>query len=127
VLHFHSLADAVVLFNGGNSGFVFGLPANPEFDYPGAIETVERWAALNGCGGELKFGKQPKFDLDIDVDGKETTVNRVTRCPHGIDVELWSMEGVDHPPLSFGVGPDGIKTLARETWQFLRHHKSRHR
>ena len=85
---------------------------------------MEQWADLNGCKGNLKFGKKPRFDLDIDVEGKETTVNRFTRCPKGIDVELWSMDGVDHPPLSFGFGPDGIKTLAKETWKFLRKHKT---
>jgi polyhydroxybutyrate depolymerase len=123
VLHFHSMEDEVVLFNGGNLGFIVGEPDNPVYNYPGAIETVEQWADLNGCKGNLKFGKKPRFDFDVDVEGKETTVNQFTRCPKGIDVELWSMEGVDHPPLSFGFGPDGIKTLAKETWKFLRKHK----
>ena len=58
----------------------------------------------------------------IDVIGKETTVNRFTQCPKGIDVELWSMEGVGPPLLSFRLEPDGIKTLAKE-WKFLRKHK----
>ena len=53
VLHFHSMADAVIPFDGGNT-----FPGNPETAFPGAIETVERWAALNGCIGELKFGKE---------------------------------------------------------------------
>lgn len=81
-----------------------------------------RWAVLNGCTGVLKFGTQATLDLDIDVAGKETTINRVTQCPKGIAVELWSMEGVDHPPLSFGVGPNGMKTLAEKTRKFLRQH-----
>jgi hypothetical protein len=29
---------------------------------------------------------------------------------------------LSHPPLSFGVGPNGLKTLAEETWKFLREH-----
>ena len=32
-------------------------------------------------------------------------------------------EGVPHPPLFFHVGPNGIKTLAEKSWQFLRAHK----
>jgi polyhydroxybutyrate depolymerase len=122
VLQFHSMDDDVILFDGGNIGNLVGEPGNPACDYPGAIETATRWAARNGCVGELKFGKKPKFDLTTIVEGKETTVNKFTHCPPGIDVELWSMEGVPHPPLFFRVGPNGIKTLAEKTWKFLRQH-----
>ena len=45
-------------------------------------------------------------------------------CPNGIDVELWSMEGVPHPPFFFGVGPNGMKTLAEKSWKFLRSHNA---
>lgn len=123
VLHFHSRDDEVVPFNGGNSSVAAGVvPDDPVFDFPGAIETVVRWAALNQCTGVLKFGTEATLDLDVDVEGNETTINQVTQCPEGIAVELWSMVGVDHPPLSFGVGPNGIKTLAEETWKFLQQH-----
>jgi hypothetical protein len=118
--------DEVVLFDGGNIGPLFADPGNPACDYPGAIELLTRWADLNGCIGELKFGKKPKFDLTTIVEGKETTVNKFKQCPHGLDIELWSMEGVPHPPLFFRVGPDGIKTLAKETWKFLRQHARDH-
>jgi hypothetical protein len=40
-----------------------------------------------------------------------------------VEMELWSMGGGPHVPLFFVVEPDGIKTLARETWQFLRRHR----
>jgi polyhydroxybutyrate depolymerase len=131
VLHFHSITDEMILFNGGNL-----FPGFPT-DYPGAIETIERWAGYNGCVGELKFGKKPKLDLTTPgtvelpggvivtggVEGKETTANKVKHCPKGVDVELWTMEGgVPHPPLFFHYGPDGIKTLAEKSWQFLRKH-----
>lgn len=125
VLQFHSKGDEVVLFDGGNIGDFANMdPGNPACDHPGAIELLTRWADLNGCVGELKFGKKPKFDLTTIVEGKETTVNKFKQCPHGIDVELWSMEeGVPHPPLFFRVGPNGIKTLAEKSWKFLRQHK----
>jgi polyhydroxybutyrate depolymerase len=138
VLQFHSKGDEGVLFDGGNAGWFFNIdPGNPACDYPGAVELLTRWADLNGCRGELKFGKKPKFDLTTPgavelpggviltggVEGKDTTVNKFQRCPPGIDVELWSMEeGVPHPPLFFHVGPNGIKTLAEKSWQFLRKH-----
>jgi polyhydroxybutyrate depolymerase len=135
VLQFHSKGDEVVLFDGGNIGDFANMdPGNPACDYPGAIELLTRWADLNRCRGELKFGKKPKLDLTtpgfVDppgiaggVEGKDTTVNKFKHCPHDIDVELWSMaEGVPHPPLFFHVGPNGIKTLAEKTWKFLREH-----
>jgi polyhydroxybutyrate depolymerase len=134
VLQFHSKGDEAILFDGGNIGNLAGDPGNPACDHPGAIELLTRWADLNGCRGELKFGKKPRLDLTtpgfVDppgiaggVEGKETTVNKFKQCPHGIDVELWSMaEGVPHPPLFFHVGPNGMKTLAEKTWKFLRQH-----
>ena len=123
VLQFHSMDDEVVLFDGGNIGDFANMdPGNPACEYSGAIELLTRWADRNGCVGELKFGKKPKFDLTTIVEGKETTVNKFKHCPNGIDVELWSMEGVPHTPDFFGVGPNGIKTLAEKTWKFLRKH-----
>jgi polyhydroxybutyrate depolymerase len=124
VLQFHSTGDGLVLFNGGNRGDITGTdPGNPACEFPGAIELLTRWADRNGCVGELKFGKKPKFDFTTIVEGKETTVNKFKQCPNDIDVELWSMEeGVPHPPLFFRVGPNGIKTLAEKTWKFLRKH-----
>jgi polyhydroxybutyrate depolymerase len=124
VLEVHSRDDDNVLFDGG---FAPEVPPSPETEYPGAIETIEQWGHINGCKGKLRFGKRPVFDLADDtgiegVEGKETTINRITRCRHGIDVELWSMEGVPHPPLFFVVGQNGMKTLAEKTWKFLHKH-----
>jgi len=136
VLQFHSMDDEAVLFDGGNIGNLVMEPGNPACEHSGAIELLTRWADRNGCIGELKFGKKPKLDLTTPgavelpggviitggVEGKETTVNKFKHCPHGIDVELWSIEGVPHPPLFFRVGANGIKTLAEKTWKFLRQH-----
>lgn len=123
VLQFHSMDDEAILFDGGNIGDLAMEPGNPACEYAGAIELLTRWADRNGCVGELKFGKKPKFDLTTIVEGKETTVNQFKQCPNGIDVELRSMEGVPHPPLFFGFGANGIKTLAEKSWKFLRSHK----
>jgi poly(3-hydroxybutyrate) depolymerase len=136
VLQFHSKGDRLVPFDGGNRGDITGTdPGNPACVFPGAIALLTRWADLNGCVGELKHGHKPKYDLTTPgfadppgiaggVEGKDTTVNKFKHCPHGIDVELWSMEkGVPHPPLFFHVGANGLKTLAEKSWQFLRRHK----
>ncbi len=135
ILQFHSISDEIVLFDGGNIGDFANMdPGNPACDHPGAIEVLTRWADLNGCVGELKYGKKPKYDLTTPgfadppgiaggVEGKDATVNQFQQCPPGIDVELWSMEeGIPHPPLFFHVGPNGIKTLAEKSWKFLRKH-----
>ena len=140
VLQFHSIDDDVVLFDGGKKGNKVMDPGNPSSGHPGAIALLTRWADRNGCVGELKFGKKPKFDLTTPgtvelpggviitggIEGKETTVNKFKQCPKGIDVELWSIEGIPHPPLFFRVGPNGIKTLAEKTWKFLRKHVRDH-
>jgi poly(3-hydroxybutyrate) depolymerase len=122
VLQLHSKGDELVLFDGGNIGNFFADPGNSACKYPGAVELLTQWADRNGCVGELKFGKKPELDLTTIVEGKETTVNKVKYCPNGIDVELWSMEGVPHTPDFFRVGPKGIRTLAEKSWKFLRKH-----
>src|SRR5262249_11474450 len=90
VLQFHSMSDEVVPFKGGNIGNLVMDPGNPACDHPGAIALLTRWADLNGCVGELKYGNKPKYDLTTPgavelpggvivtggVEGKDTTVNK---------------------------------------------------
>ena len=116
VLEVHSLDDETIPFGGGT------FPFNPTLAFPGAIALMEYWADHNGCVGELKFGEEPTVDLTFLVEGKETTINTFKQCPHGLDVELWSMQGVPHIPLFFRVGPNGMKPLAEKSWKFLRSH-----
>jgi polyhydroxybutyrate depolymerase len=118
ILEFHSKDDQVIPFEGG-----FFIPGVPATIFPGTIEMMQQWGKRNGCRGEFKFGTQPVLDLDAAVPGKETTINRIKQCPWNGLVHLWSLEDADHSPLSFGFGPDGVKTLAKKTWQFLRPHK----
>lgn len=89
VLQVHGDADTTIRYEGGI------LAGNA---YPSALTTVERWAELNGCTGELETtGLQ--LNLDFLNWGSDTRVERVRGCPAaGGDVELWTIEGGRHTP-----------------------------
>ena len=65
--------------------------------YPGAVESVERWAAYNGCDVErIKGGR---IDLEATLDGDETNVIHYAKgCRAGGSSELWTIEGGSHIP-----------------------------
>lgn len=87
VLHVHGRQDQVIDYEGGST---------PKGPYPGAVETVEAWAAKNGCTGTLgPTGR--RLDLEARVAGEETVVERYSACP-GAEVELWTIEGGAHVP-----------------------------
>lgn len=92
VLQIHGTEDDAVLFEGEamNNGVLGG--------YPGAEETVARWAGLNGCDAMPDTSAAP-VDFSPDVDGPETTITRyATGCDGGSQAELWSMVGERHVP-----------------------------
>lgn len=64
--------------------------------YPGAIETGKRFARRSACGGDWETLEPADF-LD-GLDGPETKKERITGCPTGAEVELWSLEGAGHAP-----------------------------
>ena len=96
VLQIHGTADEVVPYGGG--ALLAGLPVVALF--PGAIATVQSWAAFNGCQGAI-FDTQPSMDLDLDVPGLDTIVMRYTNSPPGGAVELWTINGGKHSPTFF--------------------------
>ena len=66
--------------------------------YPGAVETVERWAAYNGCTVEAVVQGQA-LDLEGEIPGEETTVARYSEhCKAGGSSELWTIAGGSHTP-----------------------------
>ena len=66
--------------------------------YPGAVDTVERWAAYNGCAVEAVVQGQT-LDLDREIAGRETTVARYSEhCNAGGSSELWTIAGGAHSP-----------------------------
>jgi polyhydroxybutyrate depolymerase len=89
VLQVHGDADATIRYGGG----VLAGHA-----YPSALTTVERWAALNGCTGNLETTGL-RLNLDLLNWGSDTRVERVRGCAGaGADVELWTIEGGRHTP-----------------------------
>jgi polyhydroxybutyrate depolymerase len=89
ILQIHGTADETILYDGGEI---------QDFEYPGAFETVERWARYNGCRAEgIVLGQ--KLDLVSEVAGAETTATRYsTGCRAGGSAELWTIEGGAHTP-----------------------------
>ena len=80
---------------------------------PGAVETISTWARADGCTGALEDTGQA-LDLTT-LAGSETTVQAFTGCPEGIDVELFTMNGVQH-------GPEWTSALPEVVVGFLEAH-----
>ncbi|MYC93147.1 MAG: hypothetical protein F4X15_16930 [Gemmatimonadetes bacterium] len=97
VLHIHGTADEVIRYGGGS-----GLGGTR---YPGARETVERWAARAGCDLDASESLS-RLDLDRFLEGAETTRRRYGEgCADGIRVELWTIQAGPHVP---AFDPDDI-------------------
>lgn len=91
ILHIHGTADATIRYDGGsrNGGRV---------RYPGARETVERWAARAGCATRAAETLR-SLDIVAGIPGAETTPVRFrTGCGAGITVELWTILRGPHVP-----------------------------
>jgi len=90
ILHIHGTEDDTVLFDGGTDCL------GRDCVYPGVIDTLDHWAGYNSCATSLE--SDAPVDVDRAIDGTETTVERYTDCPAGIDVELWTIVGGEHIP-----------------------------
>jgi polyhydroxybutyrate depolymerase len=89
VLQIHGTNDSTIGYNGG---WISGVP------YPGALESVLKWAAYDGCD-PVPDNSSPNINLDTSVPGKETVVSRYeSSCwPTGA-AELWAIQGGGHVP-----------------------------
>ncbi len=66
--------------------------------YPGAVETVERFASAAGCDTSVPTDEGP-VDLVPALEGAETDeVAYSTACDEGIDAGLWTINGGGHIP-----------------------------
>ena len=88
VLQIHGTDDETIAYEGGR---ILGNA------YPGAVETVERWAAYNGCA--VKGIDGGTLDLEGEIQGMETTVQQFSEnCLPGGSSELWTIVGGSHIP-----------------------------
>lgn len=101
ILQIHGTADDTVPYGGGAS-------------FPGAVESVERWATYDDCGGSLIAGGA--LDLDKRLDGAETETSSTASCPAGLATDLWTIEGGAHSPVLDN------PTFADQVWGFLVSH-----
>lgn len=89
ILQIHGTDDETILYPGDDIGGT---------EYPGAVETVERWARYNDCDAEGSVMDEA-LDLDDAVDGAETVVTRFEDgCRPGGSAELWTIQDGAHSP-----------------------------
>ncbi len=89
VLQIHGTSDTTILYAGVATG---------PMQYPGAEDTVRRWAAHDGCDPTTIDNGAP-LDLDLTLTGTETDVMVYERgCAPGVDAELWRINGAGHIP-----------------------------
>lgn len=89
ILHVHGTADDTIAYEGGTIASV---------TYPGAKETVARWAGFDGCDKTPDLSS-PKLDLEDSRPGDETTVTKYRNaCRSGSAVELWTIDAGGHLP-----------------------------
>lgn len=95
VLHLHGDADSVISYSGGSVPAVLGKLA----PFPGALESVQHWAAHANCDETPVPGEA--LDLTPMQSGSapaETDVLDFVGCDAGIDVALWTIRDADHEP-----------------------------
>ncbi len=91
ILHIHGTADATIRYDGGSR-------SGGTVRYPGARETVERWASRADC--VIQAGETlDSLDLVAGIPGAETTPLRYrTGCRNGTTFELWTIRDGPHVP-----------------------------
>ncbi len=97
LLHLHGTADATIQYGGGTVGAA---------SFVGAEDVVSRWVTRDGCNATGTPGTA--FDWDTTVDGPETTPNVFSGCQSGSLVELWTLTGSGHLPVTNGAGMRSI-------------------
>jgi polyhydroxybutyrate depolymerase len=83
ILHIHGEADGTILYDGGA---LFGNR------YTSAIETVKRWAFINGCENP----KQSSLDAISAIQGDEMQVESYS-CKSG-SLDFWTIKNGIHTP-----------------------------
>jgi polyhydroxybutyrate depolymerase len=81
-IRLHSTTDATIPYEGRSN-------------MPGAAECVQRWRSHNGCE---EASATQTLDLDLRVDGAETSHEVWRTCRGGAEVHFYTMEGALHVP-----------------------------
>ncbi|MEM6581861.1 MAG: alpha/beta hydrolase-fold protein [Pseudomonadota bacterium] len=117
VLTLHGTQDDTIAYEGGE---IFAEIEGIGGVYPGALETIDRYAALAQCTASNT--EEGKLDVISSVPGSETDVLSYTGCVDGVDIELWTLQGGSHVPFPWQA--DALDSMvrwltdhARETWQ----------
>lgn len=105
-LFIHGDADEVVRYEGGSLASRVTDAPTPPADYPSARESVAVWVKRGGCAPVPEV--LPSLDLDANVLGRETHVERWRGCQGG-DIALWTLHGSTHVP---NPGPDFAAQIA---------------
>lgn len=102
VLQIHGTADSTIAYGGSE------IRGNV---YPGAEETVARWASYNGCDAEGKI--IGTLDLERNLEGLETTRTSYAQgCAIGGSTELWTIaEGSHIPAISDSFSEEVVEWL----------------
>lgn len=88
ILQIHGTADTTILYDGG---CIINC-------YPGAVQSVETWAAYNGCDIVADDSAKP-IDIDAGIPGNETLITKYeANCQPGGSAELWTVVGGSHVP-----------------------------
>lgn len=112
VLQVHGTGDDIVPYEGGLlRADIPRVSRRPPMT--GAEETINRWAAWNGCGA-LQREPSPSLDLVSTLTGLDTFVARALSCT-GAETELWIIENASH-------GPDYTPALATKVAEWLLAH-----
>ena len=97
ILHIHGTSDGTIRYGGGGR--------RGGASYPGAEETVHRWASRAGCD-MAAAETMASMDLIEGLPDEETDVTRYhSGCDHGLLMELWTIENGPHVPT---FDPDGF-------------------
>lgn len=97
VLHLHGTADTTIPYGGGTVGAA---------SFVGAEDVVARWVSRDGCDTTATPGAA--FDWDTLVAGSEATSRAFGSCDGGAAVELWTLTGSGHIPITNGAGMRSI-------------------
>lgn len=103
VLALHGDVDAAILYEGGG---------DLTDSYPGAMETVKRFALLADCDTSNTLSP-PNIDVIGSIEGAETEVLSYAGCSKGSEVELWTI--VDGPHIPFPWVDDALDTMVAWT------------